>query len=91
MTPAQILCNAIEAFGVESQLDMAVEECSELINAICKLRRGRNTNEDVITEIADVAIMMEQLSIIFGRNKVEAEKMKKLLRLEERINKHNKK
>ena len=91
MIPATILCNAIEAFGVEAQLDMAVEECSELINAICKLRRGRNTNEDVITEIADVAIMAEQLTIIFGSDKVEAEKRRKLLRLEERINKHNKK
>lgn len=91
MIPATILCNAIETFGVEAQMDMAIEECSELTNAICKLRRGRNTDEDVITEIADVAIMAEQLTIIFGRDKVEAEKRRKLLRLEERINNHNKK
>lgn len=54
--------------------------CSELTNAICKFRRGRVGNDDIITEIADVIIMCEQLSYYFGKEKVELEKERKLER-----------
>ena len=42
MTPEQIeiLENAILRYGTRSQLDMAVEESAELIQAINKLKRG---------------------------------------------------
>lgn len=40
------------------------EECAELINAVQKHRRGRNTKEDVLDEVADVYIMLEQLTLI---------------------------
>ena len=67
---------------------MVVEECSELTNAICKFRRGRVGNDDIITEIADVMIMCEQLSYYFGKEKVELEKERKLERLKERLSKY---
>lgn len=35
----QILKDAIDNFGIASQLDMAVEECAELIQAINKIKR----------------------------------------------------
>lgn len=68
---------------------MAVEECSELTNAICKFRRGRVSDDDIITEIADVMIMCEQLASYFGKDKVALEKKKKLERLEERLSKYD--
>ena len=37
----EILKGAIDTFGTGAQIDMAVEECSELINALMKLRRSR--------------------------------------------------
>lgn len=74
-------------FGPEKQKMMAVEECSELINALAKEQRGRVKDQDVITEIADVMIMMEQLAVLYGQGLVEAEKARKLDRLEERIRK----
>ena len=48
---------AVEKFGPQSQIDMAIEECSELVNALCKFRRDRVGTIDVVTEIADVEIM----------------------------------
>ncbi|MCO5252574.1 MAG: hypothetical protein M9949_14295 [Candidatus Kapabacteria bacterium] len=43
MTPEQktILKNAIKQFGVPEQLDMAIEECAELIQAINKIKRWK--------------------------------------------------
>lgn len=37
---SKVLRQAINKFGVNSQLDMAVEECAELIQAINKLKRA---------------------------------------------------
>lgn len=84
-TEFAVLKSAIETFGEDSQINMLFEECAELIDALCKYRRGRCTEENVITEIADVLIMAEQMSIIFGEDAVEREKRRKLNRLQQRI------
>lgn len=76
---------AINKFGLESQKRMAVEEAAELINALMKESRGRVNDADIITEIADVQIMMEQLAIIYGYDKVAQERERKLDRLFTRI------
>ena len=55
---------AIDTWGEEAQVNMAVEECAELICAIAQDSRGRD-NIDVAGEIADVIIMMEQLRLIY--------------------------
>lgn len=81
----KILESAMVNFGVTSQIDMAIEECSELINALCKMKRGRGTDDDVITEIADVQIMTEQISFLFDKEKIAAERERKIERLAQRI------
>ena len=68
------------------QIWVAIEECSELVDSLAKLHRGRCSKEDVITEIADVSVMIDQLYIILGEEKVEQEKNRKLARLSERLN-----
>ena len=78
---------AIKKWGVDSQVHMAYEEMGELLSVLNKLLRKRVTVDDVITEIADVQIMTEQLALIFGQDKVSVEKERKLKRLEERLNK----
>lgn len=89
MIDSENLCRkAMEIYGFSSQTDMMIEECSELANAICKFRRGRVGDDDIITEIADVMIMCEQLSYYFGKEKVELEKERKLERLKERLSKY---
>lgn len=76
---------AIAKYGAQAQMDMCIEEYAELINAIEKYRRGRNTKADVITEIADVAIMCRQMALMFGVDEVGKEIDRKLERLKERM------
>ena len=42
-----ILEEAIKTYGVESQVNMAIEECAELINALEKYRRNRRYSDYV--------------------------------------------
>lgn len=78
---------AIRAFGYQSQERMALEEMSELTNALMKRHRNRASDDDVVTEIADVMIMMEQLRQYYGKERVDKEIQRKLERLtRERLN-----
>lgn len=79
---------AVEKFGPESQINMALEECAELIDALCKFRRERVGTLDVITEIADVQIMCEQLAYMFGEQTVEDERKRKIERLRKRLTRY---
>ncbi len=87
------LTMAIDTFGPEAQLKMAVEEMSELTKAICKLWRceegslaRKEAIEGIREEAADVRIMLDQLGILFGDT--EAIEEKKLERLRNRINEY---
>ncbi len=70
-------------------MSMAIEEASELIKAICKLRRNGVTAETVnnlAEEMADVEIMLEQLKIMFYLTEgVEQWKKYKIKRLSQMI------
>lgn len=76
---------AIKKWGESSQVNMAYEEMGELISALNKFQRGRIGIDGVITEIADVQIMVEQLSVMFGIDAVSLEKERKLRRLNYRL------
>ena len=84
----KILTDAIEIYGEDSQIWMTIEEMSELGNALAKYRRGRVTREDVCEEIADVAIMMIQLSKIFGPDDISDYLESKLDRLNKQLAKY---
>ena len=81
----QKLLFIINSYGTKSQEDVAIEEMAELQNAICKYSRKRNNIYDVATEIADVQIMAEQMSILFGKEIVDSEKERKFERLKNRL------
>ena len=77
---------AIEAWGVDAQQWMVVEELSELQEALSRLRRGRIGPEDVADEIADATIMLEQLKMMLGVEKrVELGIERKIERLQRRL------
>jgi len=78
---------AISKWGDAAQINMAYEECGELITALARYMRGRATAEEVLTEVADVSIMAEQMAVLFGKEKFEEEKERKLQRLKERLEK----
>lgn len=87
------LKNIIGRYGVDKQEDVAIEELSELIKAILKLRRAHNTDnwdlclENIFTEIADVQIMLWQLMIIhnFNKESIMTEIHRKISRTLERM------
>jgi hypothetical protein len=82
-----ILERAVETYGKDMQLNVAIEEFSELIKEICKHKRGEDNLDNIIEEMADCYIMMEQMEIIFNiiPNKLISTTLKKLDRLEKRL------
>ena len=78
---------AVHHYGVEHQKKKAIEEMGELITAISREQDGRATTEQVITEIADVQIMMRQLALIYGIDAVANEIDRKQRRLLRRMDK----
>lgn len=92
MKPEQLrkLIRIIEEYGSDKQQDIAIEECSELIKAICKYKRTLDHVEDIVDEIADVKIMLAQLEIIFGcsgavEDRVEYKINRQLERIEKNL------
>lgn len=55
-----------DKYGADAQLNVAIEELSELIKEICKHKRGQDNLDAIAEELADVEIMCEQLRFIFG-------------------------
>lgn len=82
-----IMLDALEHYGNGPQVDMAIEEMSELTKELLKDRRGKENRSDIAMEMTDVYIMLEQLKFIFGIDetelKVNAES--KIQRLKNRI------
>ena len=87
MNETELYKKAIERWGIESQVGIVIEECSELITAICHAQRDRATVIDIAQEVADVEIMCGQLREIIGNDIVTQCKKEKLIRLEQRIEK----
>lgn len=68
------LLTIISYYGEQFQIDKAIEEMSELTQALIKARQDPDnlTEENVLEEIADVWVMTEQLKLIFkGQEVVE--------------------
>ena len=84
MSEYGVLISAISVFGEHAQEEVAIEECSELIQAICHKHRGREHN--IAEEIADVEIMLMQLKIINRcGNDVANYRQEKIERLKKRL------
>lgn len=69
----KILEDALAVWGARDEVDVAIEEMSELIKALIKERRNgaamgntKYEREIIREEMADVYIMLNQLSLIFG-------------------------
>lgn len=67
----------VDTYGADPQIDMMIEEASELTKALLKYRRKSNSDSStgdemltlrdaIIDEIADVKIMLAQMEILFG-------------------------
>ena len=79
----QLYAQAIEKFGIDSQLNILIEECSEIIKEVCKRKRGYDNTDDLAQELVDVEIMIGQMRVVFGdeMDKWKKIKLKRLKRL----------
>ena len=81
MTHDQLLHqrNCIVRFGEKAQMDICIEEMSELTKALCKYKRVtgdslpvKETEEEIVNnilkEIADVYITLTQMAMIFDKH-----------------------
>ena len=75
----EISNSLIEKFGAENQIIKAISELGELVQALADHQCGQlvscsmdSRKHRVLEEIADVKIMLNQLEILFGREKVAA-------------------
>lgn len=84
----EVYARALEQWGAKAQINMLFEEMAELQNAICKFFRNRASCNEVITEIADVQIMAQQMQVLFGNDNVKAERDRKFERLKKRLAKY---
>ena len=66
-----VMIDALEYYGNNPQVEVAIEEMSELIKELLKNRRGKENRSMIADEMADVYIMLEQLKFIFGINETE--------------------
>lgn len=82
----EIYLAALNKWGALMQTVVAIEELSELQKELCKALRGMQHNNHIAEEIADVAIMLEQMTMLYHvRDAVESWRKEKLERLEKRI------
>ena len=59
----------IQYHGIEQETTIAMEECSELIQAISKCKRYGcmdNYRDNLIEEIADVLFVIDELKLIYN-------------------------
>lgn len=61
----EILQRAIDKYGKQMQMVVAMEEMAELTKELSKALRGKPNTTSIAEEIADVEIMLEQIKIIF--------------------------
>lgn len=76
----------VSKWGNEAQYDQMVEECAELITALKHFRRGKVNQQVVIDELADVTLMLGQLTWMFGAERVDEAVQQKLQKLDQLLN-----
>ena len=76
----------MDRWGSDAQLTVVLEELSELMKEVCKMKRDMGNLDHLAEEVADVEIMLEQLRYIFDiDDDVDAWKKSKLKRLANRL------
>lgn len=95
MKNTEIYRNALDKWGEDAQLNKVVEECAELIQALCKRKIKPNDEkviDNLLEECADVRIMLGQLEMLIRQDWELADKyddmlIKKHVKLEKRLQK----
>lgn len=79
-----------EYYGYESQIDQTCEECGEFIVARSKVRRNvPGAWDNLVEEVADLSIMVDQMKLIIGEDKINKIREQKIGRQLDRIAQEN--
>ncbi len=81
----EILLFILQNYGIQSQLNVAIEEMSELTKELCKYNRDKADIHHICEEIADAKIMLDQLTLAFDEDLINRIYNEKLNRQLERI------
>lgn len=86
MSDKELYQLALKTWGYDAQTVMVFEEMSELQKELCKHARGKDNQDHIAEEIADVLIMLEQMMILHNcEDLVFQYKQEKKIRLEKRL------
>jgi NTP pyrophosphatase (non-canonical NTP hydrolase) len=77
----EIYAKTISKWGEEAQYDQTIEECAELIATLQHFARGKVDKDAVVNELADVFLMVGQLTYMFGEDLLSAAVEKKIAKL----------
>lgn len=66
MTNYDIITAAIDKYGEDQQIIVAIEELSELQKELTKHLRGEGNQKHIAEEMADVRIILSELGFIFN-------------------------
>ena len=84
--PGKCYEEAIQTYGKQNQIMVAIEEMSELTKELSKNYRGNGNVSAISEEIADVQITLAQLQMIFdNREEVGVFWRQKIQRLQKRL------
>lgn len=91
MTTYDVLKEAINKYGKEHQTIVAIGELAELSDVLVKslrVDRHEDLKEDILTEVADVYIILKQVCMMldFSDDELCKEMDYKVKRLEKRLN-----
>lgn len=93
MTKENIYKRIVDTWGIDSQLNMVIEEVGELLQAISKFHRAKNKDEEtqieayrhLCEEIADVENMVNQMREMFDSELIDKYKKEKLERITKKL------
>ena len=77
----EIYARTISKWGEKAQYDQAIEECAELIVSLQHFARGKADKATVVNELADVYLMVGQLTYMFGEDQLSESVEKKIAKL----------
>ena len=77
----EIYVKTINKWGREAQYNQTIEECAELIATLQHFARGKVGKDAVVDELADVFLMVGQLTYMFGEDQLSESVEKKIAKL----------
>ena len=67
-TKTEVFDHLIKKYGEKFQYEKGIEECGELVVALSHKLQHRTTNEEVLGEVADVAICIDTIIRVLNTN-----------------------